>query len=70
MAYEKIRKKNYERDYLEMLGERYAKANFINMFNLIENEEKIRLYSEFQYYTCYVEDAINIESLKMYQIFF
>lgn len=66
MAYDKIRKKSYERNYLEILGEKYAKANFINIFNLIDNEEKMRLYSEFQYYTCYVEDAINIERYKMF----
>ena len=33
IAYEKIRKRSYERNYLEMLNEKYAKANFINIFD-------------------------------------
>lgn len=64
IAYEKIRKRSYERNYLEMLNEKYAKANFINIFNQIKDEEKPRYYSEFQYYTCYEKDTINIEKYK------
>lgn len=62
IAYEKIRKKRYERKYLEMLDEKYAKANFLNKLG---REENLRLYSEFQYYTCYEEDTINIEKYKL-----
>lgn len=65
IAYEKIRKKSYERNYLEMLDEKYVKVNFINIFNQISDEEKLRFYSEFQYYTCYEEDTINIEKYKL-----
>lgn len=65
IAYEKIRKKSYERSYLEMIDKKYAKANFINIFHQIDNEEKLRFYSEFQYYTCYEEDTINIERYKL-----
>lgn len=32
-----------------MLNEKYAKANFINIFDQIKDEEKPRYYSEFQY---------------------
>lgn len=64
IAYEKIRKRSYERNYLEMLNEKYAKANFINIFDQIKDEEKPRYYSEFQYYTCYEKDTINIEKYK------
>lgn len=65
IAYEKIRKKSYERNYLEILDEKYVKVNFINIFNQISDEEKLRFYSEFQYYTCYEEDTINIEKYKL-----
>ena len=44
--------------------EKYAKANFINIFDQIKDEEKPRYYSEFQYYTCYEKDTINIEKYK------
>ena len=64
IAYEKIRKRSYERNYLEMLNEKYAKANFINIFDQIKDEEKPRYYSEFQYYTRYEKDTINIEKYK------
>lgn len=65
MAYEKIRKKSYKRDYLEMVDEKYVTANFIEIFHHIDNEIKLRFYSEFQFYTCYEEDTINIERYKL-----
>lgn len=65
IAYEKIRKKSYERNYLEMIDEKYSKANFITFLHEVDIKENIRFYSEFQYYTCYEEDIINIERYKL-----
>lgn len=64
IAYEKIRKRSYVREYLELINEKYAKVNFAELMEFMDNEEKIRLYSEFQYYTHYEEDIINIKRYK------
>lgn len=66
IAYEKIRKRSYERNYLEMLNEKYEKANFTNLFHEIDKGEKLRFGSEFQYYTYYEEDTINIKRYKLF----
>ena len=38
--------------------------NMQKQIDQIKDEEKPRYYSEFQYYTCYEKDTINIEKYK------
>lgn len=65
IAYERIRKKSYERPYSEMLSEKYDSIDFNKVLQAINEEDKIQFYSEFQYYTCYDLDTIDIEKYKL-----
>lgn len=64
MAYEKIRKRSYETDYLEMIDEKYRRADFVALMGEMDIKEQMQFYQEFQYYTCFEEDIINIKRYK------
>lgn len=64
MAYEKIRKRSYETDCLEMIDEKYRRADFVTLIGEMDIEKQIQFYHEFQYYTCFEEDSVNIKRYK------
>lgn len=64
MAYDKIRKRSYETDYLEMIDEKYRRADFVTLMREMEIKDQIQFSHEFQYYTCYEEDMVNIKRYK------
>lgn len=64
MAYEKIRKQSYEICYSEMVDDKYVRADFVNIMREMDIKEQLQFYHEFQYYTCYEEDIVDVKRYK------
>lgn len=65
IAYEKTRIQSYIREYRELINCHYDSIDFLNDF-LFSNdiERKLQFFHDFQFYTNYHDDCINIERYK------
>lgn len=66
-AYEQIRKESYIKEYTKLLKRHYDSIDFINMISSLKDTERIsRFLEDFQFYSSYKRDCINIEKYKKF----